>query len=95
MRIENIIKPSQTELATHIVSVPKEGGIIRVCVDYCKLNAVTMRDVYQILHMNKYIESLDGASVFSVSDDMKGNWELEIDNVDKDKAAFTCHNGMY
>ena len=44
------------------------------CVDYGRLNAITVRDAYQIPRMDEFIDSLGDAKVFSTLDSSFGYW---------------------
>lgn len=48
-----VIKPSQTELASSNVFIPKTQGTLLFFVGYRKLNAVTMLDSYPITGMDE------------------------------------------
>lgn len=78
-----------------IVVVPKKDGTLRICVDYRKLNALTIRDSYPIPHMEECINSLGDATMFSTLDATSGFWQAEIAEEDRDKTAFTPHHGLF
>lgn len=63
-----VIKPAQTEWDSPIVFVPEKNGPLRFCVEYCKLEAVTIWDLYPISHMKECIDSLYDATIFSTLD---------------------------
>lgn len=52
-----------TKLASPIVFVPKKGNTPLLSVDNRKLNALTIWDLYQIPHIDEYIDSLDEGMV--------------------------------
>ena len=43
-----VIEPATAEWAIPVVFVPQKDGTMRFCVDYGKLNAVTLRDSYPL-----------------------------------------------
>ena len=45
-----VIEPTSAEWESPVVFVPKKDGTMPFCVDYCKLNAVTVRDSYLWYH---------------------------------------------
>ena len=50
----NIIRPSDSPWRALIVLVEKKDGLIRLCIDYQKLNDVTRKDVYPIPDLNVF-----------------------------------------
>ena len=90
-----VIEPSSSEWASPIVFVPKKDGKLRFCVDYRKLNALTIRDSYPIPRMDECIDSLGDAGIFSTLDANSGYWQVEIHPEDKDKSAFSSHFGLF
>jgi len=58
-----VIEPSSAEWAFPVVLVPKTDGTMRFCVDYRKLNEVTVLDVYPLPHMADCIDLLADAKV--------------------------------
>lgn len=87
--------PVQTKRAAPIVLASKNDGSLRFCVDYRKLNILTRRDSYLILPTNECIESLDETTVFSFLGANSGNWQMEIEEENKDKTELNSHHGLY
>lgn len=50
---EEVVEPVTAELASRIVFAPKKDGSLVFCVDYQKLNAVTVRNSYILWRMDK------------------------------------------
>ena len=92
---EGVIEPAQSALASPVVLVPKSDGSLRFCVDYRRLNAMTIRDSYPLPRMDECIDSLGEASVFSTIDCNSGYWQIPVEEEDRDKTAFVCHAGLY
>lgn len=72
-----------------------KDGTLRLCLDYRKLNALTKCDSHSIPRNEKCIDSLGDATVFSTLDANSGYWQVEIEESDRDKTAFTSHHGLY
>lgn len=92
---ENIIEPARTEFVVFIVFVHKKDETFQIRVNYCKLNSVTKRDSYHILRMNDCIDSRREKTVFSTLDANSEQRQIEIEDDDKDKSAYSSHRGLY
>ena len=90
-----VIEPSQSEWAAPVVIAPKSDGTLRFCVDFRKLNEMTVRDTYPLPRMDDCIDSLGDATVFSTLDANWGYWQVNIAPRDWDKTTFTSHVGTY
>jgi len=88
-----VIKPSQSEWSFPVVIVPKPDGSPRFCVDYSRLNDVTVKDTCPLPRMDDCFDFLGGASVFSMLDCISGYWKIPLAVEDHDKPTFTWHEG--
>ena len=92
---EGKITPSNSPWATNVVLVRKNDGTKRFCVDYRKLNAVTIKDAYPIPRIDDSIDALTGAQWFSTLDLASGYWEVALDGEAHEKSAFVVRGGLY
>ena len=90
-----VIEPAQSEWASPVVCAPKQDGSLRFCVDYRRLNSLTVRDTYPLPRMDECIDSLGEAKVFSTLDANWGYWQIPVSEADQDKTTFVSHAGTY
>jgi Reverse transcriptase (RNA-dependent DNA polymerase) len=90
-----VIEPATSERASPVVLVPKPDGSMRFCIDYRRLNTVTVRDSYPLPRMDECIDSLGDARVFSTLDFNSGYWQIPVSPKDKEKTIFTSHEGLF
>ncbi|CAN8076686.1 unnamed protein product [Agarophyton chilense] len=95
MLLAGVSEPAQSPWASPVVLAPKQDGYWRFCVDYRRLNADTVKDVYPIPRMDEYIDSLGTATVFKTLEANWGYWQVPVRKQDQDKTAFACHSGLY
>lgn len=73
----------------------KKDGSIMFCVDYKKLNAVTIKDFYPLPRIDDILDQLSGNSWFFTLDLKSGYWQIRIRPEDKEKTAFSIGNGLW
>jgi Reverse transcriptase (RNA-dependent DNA polymerase) len=95
MLAQDVIDPATCDWASPIVLMPKPDGSLRFCVDYWRLNAITVPDTYQLPRMDECIDSLGEAVVFTTLDFNSRYWQIPVDPADGEKTAFTSHLGVY
>jgi hypothetical protein len=75
--------------------VKKKDQLLRLCVDYRPLNAVTIKNKYHLSRINILFDQLAGAKVFSKVDLCSGYHQIKIRSEDIPKTAFSTRYGMY
>ena len=89
------IRPSQSPWASPVVLVSKKDGDTRFCIDYRKLNDVTIKDAHPLPRIVDMLESLRGARYFTTLDAAKGYWQIPMDVSSIEKTAFSCSEGLF
>jgi hypothetical protein len=90
-----VITPSKSSWASPVVLVRKKDQTVRWCIDYRKMNALTVKDAYPLPRIDMCLDCLSSASIFSAMDLQSGYWQLEIAESDRDKTAFISNHGLY
>lgn len=78
-----------------VVLVPKADASFRFCVDYRKLNYVTVRDTYVLPRMDECIDCLSDCTPYTTLDANSGYEQLHTAHNDREKMALVCHSGLY
>ena len=90
-----IISPSCSPYASPIVLVRKKNGSLRICVDYRKVNARTVKDSYPLPIIEELFTTLHGAKYFSSVDLCKAYYQVEMTERAKQLSAFIGPFGLY
>jgi hypothetical protein len=91
----DVIEPASGPWSAPVVLVPKPDGTIRFCIDYRRLNAVTQNDSYALPRVDDCLDSLGEARYFTTLDANCGYWQIDVNEDDREKTAFTSHKGLY
>jgi hypothetical protein len=90
-----IIERTDSPYTSPVVLVSKPDGSIRFCVDYRKLNRVTIFDGEPMPSADDIFAKLQGDKYYSKIDLAKGYWQVPIREQDKPKTAFITPDGCY
>ena len=90
-----IVVPSTSPWASPVVPVPKKDGTVTVCIDYRKLNEVTVADPYYMTTMEEIVERIGASKVMSKLDLAKGFYQVEVDPKSRKKTAFISPFGKF
>ena len=82
------IRPSVSPWGAPVLFVRKKDGTLRLCIDYRKLNQVTVKNKYPLPRIEDLFDQLQGASKFSKVDLRSGYHQLKIAEQDIPKTAF-------
>ena len=99
--LENgVATPSNSPYAApvHLVNRWNSDGTPReprFCVDYRRLNAITVKDQYYLPAVDDLLRSLNGYSYFAAFDLRSGFWQVEMDAGSRPLTAFTFPGGLY
>ena len=92
---QDVIQPSLSSWSSPIVLVKKKTGDWRVCIDYRRLNEVTVRDAHPLPRIDDTLDALQGNKYFTALDLHSGYWQVAMSDQDKQKTAFTCPQGLF
>lgn len=95
MLTKNIIRPSESPWNAPIVVVKKKSGDVRLCMDFRRLNSVTLRPIFPIPEAQHLFDSLGGSRYFSTIDLSNAYYQCEIKESDKCKTAFSTRRGQF
>ena len=91
-----VIWPSNSPWCNAVVLVRKKDGSLRFCIDFRKLNSLTVKDSHPLPRICETLESLAGAAHYSTFDMNSGFWQVPMDEESKQYTAFTLGSmGLY
>ena len=90
-----VAEPSFSPWASPVVPVPKRDGSLRICIDYRRLNAVTVPDPYYMVTLEEILEKVGSCGCLSKLDLSKGFYQIGIHEESKEKTAFVTPFGKF
>jgi hypothetical protein len=93
----DIIRESDTPWQAPVILVKKKSGELRFCIDYRKLNAVTVPKYYPLPTFTEVSDlvSQDCPTIFSSLDLRSGYHQMWVAPDSQPKTGFVTHSGVY
>ena len=89
------IRRSKSPVLAPIVFAKKKDGSIRVCVDYCNLNKVTIKNHYFLPLILELTDRLVGSTIFTKLDIRQAYHRVHIVVGHEYKMAFKPRYGLF
>ncbi|GFV70259.1 retrovirus-related Pol polyprotein from transposon 17.6 [Trichonephila clavipes] len=90
---KNIIEECESPYGAPVVLIPKRNNQFRLCIDYRKLNEVTVSDTYPLPRMDDLLQEAKHTAYISTIDLKSGYHQVNVNPADRDKTAFVCPFG--
>ena len=88
LKTQGLIEKSDSPWSSQLVFVRKKDNPWRMCEDYPKLNAKTVKDAYPIPRIQDNLDSLNGAQWFTSLDCGMAYHQIPLEERDRPKTAF-------
>src|SRR5437764_3460818 len=95
MEKAGVIRKSYSPWSSTVVIVEKKDGSKRFCVDYRKINQITIPDAHPLPRIDDMLEQFETARWFTSIDLASGYWQIAMEKQDIQKTVFTCGYGLY
>ena len=91
-----VIQLSNSPWCNTVVLVRKKEGSLHFCIDFRRLNSLTVKDSHPLPHICETLESLDGVAQYTTIDMNSVFWQDPMDDESKQYTAFTLGSmGLY
>ena len=88
MAERDLIEPSTSPWSSPAIIVPKKNGGIRFCIDYHRLNKVTILDSMPLPRCDDSLDALGGSKWFSNLDLRSGFFQVDLDKESRPLTVF-------
>jgi hypothetical protein len=89
------IRPSVSPWGAPFLFVKKKDSTLRLCIDYRKLNKMTIKNKYSLPRMNDLFDQVGGAKIFSKLDLQSDYHQVRIKDEDINKKTFQTRYRHY
>ncbi|UYV76820.1 K02A2.6-like [Cordylochernes scorpioides] len=95
LKKKGLVRDSRSPWAFPVTLVPKADGQKRLCVDYRRLNALTIDNKMPLPNIQEVIDRLQGAKYFTSLDIASGYWHVEMAPDSTEKTAFITNERLF
>jgi RNase H-like domain found in reverse transcriptase/Reverse transcriptase (RNA-dependent DNA polymerase)/Integrase zinc binding domain/Integrase core domain/Zinc knuckle/Aspartyl protease len=95
MLAAKVIEKSASPWSSSVVLVPKKDGKTRFCVDYRRVNEMTVKDKFPLPNIGELVDSLGGKRYYSTLDCFAGYWQVPLDLETRPLTAFATPFGLF
>ncbi|GJX01639.1 putative reverse transcriptase domain-containing protein [Tanacetum coccineum] len=92
---KGFIRPSSSPWGTPVLFIKKKDGSFCMCIDYRKLNKLTVKNRYPLPRIDDLFDQLQRSSVYSKIELQSGYHQLRVHEEDIPKTAFRTRYGHY
>nr|GEV89447.1 hypothetical protein [Tanacetum cinerariifolium] len=92
---KGFIRPNSSPWGAPVLFVKKKDGSFHMCIDYRKLNKLTVKNRYPLPRIDDLFDQLQGSSVYSKIDLRLGYHQLRVREEDIPKTAFRTRYRHY
>ena len=90
-----VIEPSTSPWSAPVVLIPKPDKTLRFCVDYRRLNKVTIPDAFPMPRIDDLIDKVGKAKFLTKIDLSKGYWQVPLEEEAVPISAFVTPFGHF
>jgi hypothetical protein len=90
-----MIRPSMSPYAAAKVFAKKNDGTARFCLDYRRINDITIKDAYPLPRIDDSLDKLSHCRYFTSLDMGSAFWQVGMDKDSIEKTAFDTQEGFY
>ncbi|GJZ65140.1 putative reverse transcriptase domain-containing protein [Tanacetum coccineum] len=92
---KGFIHPCSSPWGEPVLFVKKKDGSFRMCIDYCELNKLTVKNRYPLPRIDDLFDQLQGSSMYSKIDLRSGYHQLCIKEEDIPNTEFRTRYGHF
>ncbi|CAF1241976.1 unnamed protein product [Rotaria sordida] len=89
------IEESTSPWSSPIVLVKKKDKTMRFCIDYRRLNAITIKDAFPLPRIDEIFDQLSDATYYTKFDFKSGYFQVPLSKEDRPKTAFSTRDNHY
>ena len=89
------IEESTSPWSSPIVLVKEKDNTMRFCIDYRRLNSITIKDAFPLPRIDEIFDQLYDATYYTKFDFKSGYFQVSLSEEDRPKTAFSTRDSHY